>query len=472
MSKVMLPTPLRPFAGGLAEVDVIATDLAMLLETMARTYPGLAPHLFDTSGQLRRFITIFVNGEDHRMRDGLATVLGDHDTVELLPAIAGGSGRIIRFADLRSELDADVAQIEAADIAGLTADTLFIDVRTSEEWREGHLPGAVHIDRGFLEMNIEAIAPERSQAVVCYCASGTRSLLAARTLEDMGYTDVASLRGGIQGWARAGGQVVKPAVLDEAARRRYRRQLVISEVGEAGQQRLLASRVLVIGAGGLGSPVLLYLAAAGVGTLGIVDDDRVDESNLQRQVVHRQDTVGMPKIDSARATLLALNPSLDVQCWQARLDAALADRLFGQFDVIVDGTDNFTSRYLINDAAVAHGRPVVHGSVYRFEGQVSVFKPHVGPCYRCLYPEAPPPELAPSCVEAGVLGVLPGVIGLLQATETLKLLLGRGEPLIGRALRYDALAGQVRELRFPRDPACAVCGEGRHVPVAIPLAAG
>lgn len=462
MIKVMLPTPLRTFAGGLHEVDVSAADLGTLLTRMAEEYPGLAPHLFDTSGVLRGFITIFVNGEDHRMLDGLATVLSADDTVELLPAIAGGSGKVIRFADIRSELDADVGQIDPDNVCGFPAGALILDVRTSDEWREGHVPGAVHIDRGFLEMSIEARAPDRAQPILCYCASGTRSLLAARTLEDMGYADVKSLRGGIEGWGRKGGKVVKPVVLDDAARRRYQRQLVIPEVGEAGQQRLLASRVLVVGAGGLGSPILLYLAAAGVGTIGIVDDDIVDESNLQRQVVHRQETVGKPKIESARATLLALNPSISIECWQARLDATLAATLFPQFDVIVDGTDNFTSRYLINDVAVAHDKPVVHGSVYRFEGQVSVFKPHAGPCYRCLYREAPPPELAPSCAEAGVLGVLPGVIGLLQATETLKLLLGRGEPLIGRALRYDALGGRMRELRFSRDPECTVCGDAGH----------
>lgn len=469
MSKVMLPTPLRPFADGHHEVDASAPDLGALLRSLVETHPALAPHLFDASGELRRFITIFVNGEDHRMRDGLATHLSPDDVVELLPAIAGGSGKVLRFADIRSELDADVLQVDPADVEELADHTLFVDVRTSDEWREGHVPGAIHIDRGFLEMSIESRAPDRGQPILCYCASGTRSLFAVRTLESMGYTDVRSLRGGIEGWSRAGGELVKPVILDEAARRRYRRQLVIPEVGEAGQQRLLASKVLVIGAGGLGSPLLLYLAAAGVGTIGIVDDDLVDESNLQRQVVHRQDAVGVPKIESARTTLLALNPSITIESWQARLDATLAGEIFPRFDLIVDGTDNFSSRYLINDVAVAHGKPVVHGSVYRFEGQVSVFKPGAGPCYRCLYPEAPPPALAPSCAEAGVLGVLPGVIGLLQATETLKLLLDRGEPLVGRALRYDALAGKVRELRFPRDPACGVCGDqaGSAAPAAV-----
>jgi molybdopterin/thiamine biosynthesis adenylyltransferase/rhodanese-related sulfurtransferase/molybdopterin converting factor small subunit len=459
MIKVLLPTPLRRFAGGLHEIELAATDLETLLKRIAAQYPGLSSHLFDDAGDIRRFIVIFVNGEDHRMRDGLKTRLVANDTVELLPAIAGGSGDAVHFADIRRELDAAVTQIDPEDVGALPEGTVILDVRTDDEWREGHLPGALHIDRGFLEMNVEDAAPDRSQPVLCYCASGTRSLLAARTLERMGYADVKSLRGGIQGWTRAGRDLVVPVVLDDAARRRYRRQLVISEVGEAGQKRLLQSRVLVVGAGGLGSPVLLYLAAAGVGTIGIVDNDVVDESNLQRQVVHKQEAVGTPKTESARATLLALNPSISIECWEARLDEALATELFPKFDLIVDGTDNFTTRYLINDVAVASDRPVVHGSVYRFEGQVSVFKPHAGPCYRCLYPEPPPAALAPSCAEAGVLGVLPGLIGLMQATEALKLLLGRGEPLVGRALRYDALVGTVRELRFARDPCCAVCGE-------------
>jgi molybdopterin/thiamine biosynthesis adenylyltransferase/rhodanese-related sulfurtransferase/molybdopterin converting factor small subunit len=467
MTKVLLPTPLRSFADGLQEIELFANDLGALLNQLVEHYPALAPHLFDTSGKLRRFVVIFVNGEDHRMREGLATALDNDDTVELLPAIAGGGDPVLRFADLRRELDADICQIDTEDVDGLSDETVVLDVRADNEWREGHLADAIHIDRGFLEMNIEALVPDRLRPIVCYCASGTRSLLAARTLEAMGYADVKSLRGGIQGWRQSGRDVVTPVFLGEAARQRYRRHLAISEVGEAGQQKLLDSRVLVVGAGGLGSPVLLYLAAAGVGTIGIVDDDLVDESNLQRQVVHKQATVGTAKIDSARETLLALNPMVLVECWKARLDHDLAEHLFPQFDLIVDGTDNFTSRYLINDLAVAHDKAVVHGSVYRFEGQVSVFKPHDGPCYRCLYPEAPPPHLAPSCAEAGVLGVLPGVIGLLQATETLKLLLGCGEPLIGRALRYDALGGTMRELRFQRDLDCAVCGTaGQTVAVA------
>jgi molybdopterin/thiamine biosynthesis adenylyltransferase/rhodanese-related sulfurtransferase/molybdopterin converting factor small subunit len=458
MTRILLPTPLRPFADGHGEIELSAPNLSELLARLTEAHPALVPHLFDPAGGLRRFITIFINGEDHRIRDGLASRLEAGDVVEILPAIAGGTDAAVPFADLRRELEEHVRQVDPQDVGGADDGPVILDVRTAEEWREGHLPGAIHIDRGFLEMSIESHVQNRSQPIICYCASGTRSLLAARALEQMGYADVASLRGGIQGWSRSGRDVVTPIVLDDAARRRYRRHLAISEVGEAGQKRLLESRVLVVGAGGLGSPVLLYLAAAGIGTIGIVDDDLVDESNLQRQVVHSQAAVGSPKTQSARESLLALNPSIEVECWKARLDADLATTLFPQFDVIVDGTDNFTSRYLINDLAVAFDRPVVHGSVYRFEGQVSVFKPHVGPCYRCLYPEPPPPELAPSCAEAGVLGVLPGVIGLFQATETLKLLLNCGKPLIGRALRYDALGGTVRELRFQKDPQCAVCG--------------
>jgi sulfur-carrier protein adenylyltransferase/sulfurtransferase len=458
MTRILLPTPLRPFADGLGEIELSAATLSELLDRLIEAHPALAPHLRDPAGGMRRFVTIFINGEDHRMRDGLASELGPDDTVEILPAIAGGADEVVRFPDLRRRLEEQIRQVDPHEVGRLDAGSVILDVRTDEEWREGHLPGAIHIDRGFLEMSIESHVQDRSQPILCYCAAGTRSLLAARTLNQMGYSDVTSLRGGIQGWSEAGREIVAPVFLDDAARRRYRRHLAISEVGEAGQKRLLESRVLVVGAGGLGSPTLLYLAAAGVGAIGIVDDDLVDESNLQRQVIHRQATVGLAKTQSARDTLLALNPTIAIECFEARLDADLATSLFPQFDVIVDGTDNFASRYLINDLAVAHDRPVVHGSVYRFEGQVSVFKPHVGPCYRCLYPEPPPRELAPSCAEAGVLGVLPGVIGLLQATETLKLLLGCGEPLIGRALRYDALAGSVRELHFRKDPQCAACG--------------
>lgn len=458
MATIFIPTPLRPFAGGKGEEDIDAATLGELLKRLVERHPDLAAQLFDATGGLRRFVTIFINDEDARVREGLDTCITTADTVEILPAIAGGSGAFANFADLRRSLEGSVWQVPPEVAIAAVPAPLVLDVRTTEEWSQGHLPWAHHVDRGFLELRIEALAPDREQPILCYCASGTRSLLAADALRQIGYRNVASLTGGILAWRQAGYEIVVPRLLDEQARRRYRRHLAIAEVGEEGQQRLLDASVLVIGAGGLGSPTLLYLAAAGVGTIAIVDDDVVDESNLQRQVVHRQATVGMLKTESARDALLALNPSIKIDLHSRRLDVESANALVPRYDVIVDGTDNFSTRYLINDAAVHHDRPVVHGSVYRFEGQVSVFWRSRGPCYRCLYPEAPPPELAPSCAEAGVLGVLPGVIGLLQATETLKLLLKCGQPLIGQALRYDALAGTVRKLRFAKDPECAVCG--------------
>jgi molybdopterin/thiamine biosynthesis adenylyltransferase/rhodanese-related sulfurtransferase len=338
-----------------------------------------------------------------------------------------------------------------------------VDVREGEEWAAGHLPGAVHVPRGFLEARIEAAAPDRTRELVLYCAGGARSAFAARTLEEMGYRAVASMAGGYGRWRDQGFPSVKPVAMTAEQKERYRRHLVIPEVGEAGQARLLASRVLLLGAGGLGSPAALYLAAAGVGTLGVVDSDVVDLSNLQRQVLHSTKTVGQPKTASAAAALAALNPDVKVVPFQERLTADNVLRILDGFDVVVDGGDNFPTRYLLNDASVLRGVPVVHGSVYRFEGQVTVFWPGRGPCYRCLYPQPPPADLAPSCAEAGVLGVLPGVVGLLQATETLKILLGKGEPLVGRLLAYDALAGSFHELRARRDPACPVCRPGAEI---------
>jgi molybdopterin/thiamine biosynthesis adenylyltransferase/rhodanese-related sulfurtransferase len=337
---------------------------------------------------------------------------------------------------------------------------VIVDVREREEWDEGHLPGAVHVPRGHLESRIESAAPDKSRPVLVYCASGNRSAFAAKTLEELGYDHVVSLAGGFTDWKRNGNPFEIPEALDESKRRRYSRHLLIPEVGEEGQLKLLQSRVLLIGAGGLGSPASLYLAAAGVGTIGIVDDDTVDETNLQRQIVHSTERLGDSKADSAKLTIEALNPDVTVKVFEERLTSENVDRILGEgWDVIVDGADNFPTRYLLNDASVWHRIPVVHGSIYRFEGQVTVFKPHEGPCYRCLFPQPPPPELAPSCAEGGVLGVLPGVIGSLQANEGLKLALGIGEPLVGRLLMFDALAGTFTEIRLRRDPDCPVCGE-------------
>jgi molybdopterin/thiamine biosynthesis adenylyltransferase/rhodanese-related sulfurtransferase len=347
-------------------------------------------------------------------------------------------------------------------------DIVLVDVREKYEWNEGYIPGAVHVPRGFLELQIEEAVPDKSKTVLLYCAGGVRSLMAGKTLQDMGYENAISMSGGYGQWKAAGLPFVQPRVLTDAQSKRYSRHLLIPEVGEAGQFKLLDSRVLFIGAGGLGAPAAYYLAAAGVGTIGIIDADVVEESNLQRQIIHNMSRIGQYKADSAKQTIQELNPDIKVNTYIDVLDESNVARIIADYDVIIDGTDNFPTRYLLNDAALLAHKPVVHGSVFRFEGQVTVFKPYDGPCYRCLYPEPPPAALAPSCSEAGVLGVLPGVIGMLQAVETLKLLLGIGDPLVGRLMMYDALAGEFSELRLFRDPNCPACGEHGH-PENLPI---
>jgi molybdopterin/thiamine biosynthesis adenylyltransferase/rhodanese-related sulfurtransferase len=366
------------------------------------------------------------------------------------------------YRDLLQQIKGEITEVNASRARDLIAegDTAVVDVRERDEWDEGHLPGAVHVPRGNLESRIEAAVPDKARPVLLYCASGNRSAFAAKSLEELGYTNVVSLAGGFTDWKRNGLPFEIPQALDETKRRRYSRHLLIPEVGEEGQLKLLQSRVLLIGAGGLGSPASLYLAAAGVGTIGIVDDDVVDESNLQRQIVHSTERLGESKAESAKRTIEALNPDVAVKVFRERLTSENADRILGEgWDVIVDGADNFPTRYLLNDASVWHKIPVVHGSIYRFEGQTTVFKPFEGPCYRCLFPQPPPPELAPSCAEGGVLGVLPGIIGSLQANEALKLALEIGEPLVGRLLMFDALEAAFTEISLRRDPECPVCGE-------------
>jgi molybdopterin/thiamine biosynthesis adenylyltransferase/rhodanese-related sulfurtransferase len=366
------------------------------------------------------------------------------------------------YRELLEQVRQEIAEVDAARTRDLidADNVLLVDVREQEEWDEGHIPGAVHIPRGRLEERIARAAPETEQTVVLYCGGGNRSVFATRTLEELGYSDVASLAGGFTNWKRNGFPVELSAGLDAPKRARYSRHLLIPEVGEEGQLKLLDSKVLLIGAGGLGSPASLYLAAAGVGRLGIVDADVVDESNLQRQIIHSTERLGEPKVDSAKRTIEALNPDVDVVAYKERLTSENVERILADgWGVIVDGADNFPTRYLVNDASVWHDIPVVHGSIYRFEGQVTVFKPGEGPCYRCLFPTPPPPELAPSCAEGGVLGVLPGIIGSLQANEALKLALGIGEPLVGRLLLFDALANEFSEMKLRRDPECPVCGE-------------
>jgi adenylyltransferase/sulfurtransferase len=360
------------------------------------------------------------------------------------------------------QIKAEIAEIDVGQAHELLGRDgyVFLDVRERDEWEQGHVPGAVWIPRGNLESRVEAAVPDRSQPVVVYCAGGSRSAYAAKTLEELGYENVVSVAGGFTDWKRNGFPWQAPKTLSDTQRRRYSRHLLIPEVGEEGQHRLLESRMLLIGAGGLGSPAALYLAAAGVGTLGIVDDDVVDETNLQRQIAHNLERLGVSKADSAKQTIEALNPDVTVEVFKTRLTSDNVDEILGRgWDVIVDGADNFPTRYLLNDASVWHGIPIVHGSIFRFEGQVTVFKPGEGPCYRCLFPQPPPPDLAPSCAEGGVLGVLPGIVGSLQANEALKLALGAGDTLVGRLLLFDALETNFTEIALRRDLECPVCGD-------------
>src|SRR6266849_6268130 len=363
--------------------------------------------------------------------------------------------------DVKSRIhEVDVRQLDASRNGA--GKPVVIDVREQDEVEQGIIPGAIHIPRGYLESRVEQYVPDHETPVVAYCAGGNRSAFAAETLQQMGYKNVTSLKGGFGAWKDAGLKFVVPRDLTPAQQKRYSRHVLIPEVGKEGQLKLLDSKVLIIGAGGMGSPAAYYLAAAGVGTIGIVDSDVVDESNLQRQILHNSKRIGQPKVDSAKQTLEDLNPDVKVVPYQQRLTRDNIIELFKDYDLIVDGSDNFPTRYLVNDASVLLKKTVVHGSIFRFDGQVSVFKPFVGPCYRCVFPEPPPPELAPSCDEAGTLGILPGIVGLFEANEAVKLLLGIGEPLIGRLLMIDALTDEFRTLRLKRDPKCPVCGEGAH----------
>ena len=363
------------------------------------------------------------------------------------------------YRELLQSTKASISEVDAEAARALDG-AVWVDIREVDEWQEGHIPNAVHVPRGHLESRVEGVAPDRSAPVVIYCASGNRSAFAAKSLEELGYEHVHSLIGGITDWKRNGGEVVLPRTLSPEKRTRYSRHILIPEIGEEGQLKLLDSKILLIGAGGLGSPASLYLAAAGIGTLGIVDADIVDETNLQRQIAHSLETLGTPKVDSAKRAIEALNPDVNVVTYRERLTSENIDRILDDgWDIIVDGADNFPTRYLVNDASVWRGIPVVHGSIYRFEGQVTVFKPHDGPCYRCLFPEPPPVELAPSCSEGGVLGVLPGIVGTLQTNEAIKLAADIGEPLVGRLLLLDALATEFNEVKIERRDDCPVCGD-------------
>jgi molybdopterin/thiamine biosynthesis adenylyltransferase/rhodanese-related sulfurtransferase len=375
------------------------------------------------------------------------------------------------YADLISEVRRQTKQVSLEELkrrieAG--EKMTLLDVREKDEWRGGYIPGAVSLPRGFLEIQAEQKLPDKNAKIVAYCAGGTRSALAAATLAQLGYTNVETANPGFVRWKDLGYPVELPPELTDSQRERYSRHILLPEVGEAGQAKLLKSKVLLLGAGGLGSPAAMYLAAAGVGTIGIADADVVDMSNLQRQIIHSMKWVGKPKVESAAAFIADLNPDVKVVPYKERVTKENVERLFADYEVIVDGTDNFPTRYLVNDASVWMGKPVSHGSIFRFDGQVTTFMPEkaakklgvaAGPCYRCLYPEPPPPHLAPSCQEAGVLGILCGIIGTLQATEAIKILLGRGNTLTGRLLTYDSLKMKFRELKLRHDPKCPVDGE-------------
>lgn len=369
------------------------------------------------------------------------------------------------FNEILSQVKRQVREVSVEDTrarvhgAGGEPPPVLVDIRERDEYEQGFIGKAEWIPRGFLELKIEDLVPERDREVILYCAGGTRSALAARSLQELGYTRVTSMAGGFRAWKNAGYAFERPRSLSPEQIKRYSRHIMLPEVGEAGQGKLLDAKVLLLGAGGLGSPSGFYLAAAGVGTIGLVDDDVVDESNLQRQILHNVERLGMSKVESARKTLQALNPDVQVIAHQTRLTSENVLDIIAGYDVIVDGADNFPTRYLLNDAALKLGKPVIHASIFRFEGQLTTFLPHEGPCYRCLYPDPPPPGMAPSCQEAGVLGVLPGIVGTLQANEALKLILGAGTSLSGRLLVFDALGTKWRTLKLRKDPECRVCSK-------------
>ncbi|MBT5138322.1 MAG: molybdopterin-synthase adenylyltransferase MoeB [Acidimicrobiaceae bacterium] len=366
------------------------------------------------------------------------------------------------FRELLQQAKASIDEVDTAQGEALLAEGyILLDVREPDEFEQGSIPGSIHIPRGQLESNIESRVPDRSAKMVVVCAGGVRSAFAVQTLEQLGYADTVSMDGGFNKWKDEGRDWSRPRVLDGPQRNRYARHILVPEIGEEGQIKLLDARVLLLGAGGLGSPAALYLAAAGVGTIGIIDMDVVDESNLQRQILHNLDRVGDRKVDSAKKTLTRLNPDVNVITFDTRLGADNIMDILDGFDVVVDGADNFPSRYLLNDASVKLGIPVVHGSIFRFEGQITVFDPRHGPTYRDMLPEAPPAEFAPSCAEAGVLGVLPGIVGSIQALEAIKLILGIGDGLSGRLIAFDALEMSFREFKLNVDPGNEVTWENR-----------
>ena len=367
------------------------------------------------------------------------------------------------FQDIMAEARKEIPEVSAQQVNELLKNNgkspVLLDVRESDEWRQGHLEGAVPLPRGFLEIKVESAVPNKEAPIIAYCAGGVRSLLAAKAMKEMGYQNVSSMAGGYAAWKNGGFKWVQDFQYTPEQLIRYSRHFLLPEVGEDGQAKLLQAKVLMVGAGGLGSPSAYYLAAAGVGTLGIIDNDVVDISNLQRQILHANDRVGMPKVESAKKTLEGLNPDVKVVPYQAKLTSENIMEIIKDYDLVVDGCDNFPTRYLVNDACVLTGKPNVHGSIFQFEGQATVFYPGKGPCYRCLYPEPPPAEMAPSCAEAGVLGVLPGLIGVIEALEAVKLILGKGDSLVGRLLHFNTLTMEINTLKLRRDPNCPMCGD-------------
>jgi molybdopterin/thiamine biosynthesis adenylyltransferase/rhodanese-related sulfurtransferase len=367
------------------------------------------------------------------------------------------------FQDIMAAARKEVPEVTPQQVNDLLTNNgkshVLLDVRESDEWRQGHLEGALPLPRGFLEIKVETAIPDKNAPIIAYCAGGVRSLLAAKAMKEMGYQNVSSMSGGYTAWKNGGFKWVQDFQYTPEQLIRYSRHFLLPEVGEEGQAKLLQAKVLMVGAGGLGSPSAYYLAAAGVGTLGIIDNDVVDISNLQRQILHANDRVGMPKVESAKKTLESLNPDVKVIPYQAKLTSENIMDIIKDYDLVVDGCDNFPTRYLVNDACVLAGKPNVHGSIFQFEGQATVFYPGKGPCYRCLYPEPPPAEMAPSCAEAGVLGVLPGLIGVIEALEAIKIILGKGDTLVGRLVHFNTLTMEINTLKLRRDPTCPMCGD-------------
>ncbi len=478
MATVYIPTPLRRLTGGQSKVTVPGSTVGEVLRNLDAQYPGIGERLFDESGNVKRFINVFVGDSEIRTLQGLDTPVPEGASVSIVPAMAGGNdvrnnGRTRPVRLTREQLLRQVmAQIKEIDVPELEEalqgpnPPVVIDIREPHEVEQGLIPGAKVIPRGFLELWIDDIVTDAEQPIVIYCAGGVRSALAAKALQDMGYRNVYSLAGGFTAWKDAGMPVEVPRVFTPEQRERYSRHFILPDVGEEGQAKLLDAKVLLVGGGGLGSPAALYLAAAGVGTIGIIDHDKVDLSNLQRQILYTTDDIGRPKVEVAAERLRALNPDVNVVTYQEPIYSGNALDIIREYDIVINGSDNFPTRYLVNDACVLLRKPLVDASIFMFEGQVTVYQPAVpelgiegGPCYRCIYPDPPPPGEVPSCAEAGVLGVLPGIIGSIQAVEAIKLILGIGEPLVGRLLMYDALSQEFRILKVQRNPECPVCGD-------------